>query len=82
MKKDREPHMSIQPKTARKPYRPPSFRMVNAKTAKTELEANGDLKDENVHTMLRLIDEELNPRNTRDIRSYGDSHRNTGGSSD
>jgi hypothetical protein len=37
--------------------------MLNARTAKTELKANGDPKDENVLTMLRLIDELINQPN-------------------
>jgi hypothetical protein len=51
--------MPVPPKLAKKPYRPPSFEILNARTAKAELKANGDPTDENVLTMLRLIDERL-----------------------
>jgi hypothetical protein len=48
------------PKTAKKPYRAPSFELVDAITAKAELEEKGITQE--ARNMLPLIDQSLDRR--------------------
>ena len=45
--------------TKKKRYASPSFKVLDAESAKVELEARGDPQDPNVHRILRSIDEKL-----------------------
>lgn len=47
------------PKTPKKAYIPPSFRMLDAENAKAELKAKREPKDANVPQLLSLIDGQL-----------------------
>jgi hypothetical protein len=42
-------------KVAKKPYKAPSFQVVDAGAAKAELEASGPLNDENARKMLSVL---------------------------
>jgi hypothetical protein len=57
--------MPRKPKAPKKPYRAPSFRMLDARSAQTELKATGDPRDANVQKMLRLMDEQPNRPKTK-----------------
>jgi hypothetical protein len=46
-------------KVRKKPYKLPSFRILNAETAKAELEAKGEPDDPHVRTIIRGIDQQL-----------------------
>ena len=52
--------MPRDPKAAKKPYSAPSFRMLDAPAAQTELKAKREPKDANVQKMLSFIDRQLN----------------------
>jgi hypothetical protein len=47
-------------KIKKKRYASPSFRVLDAETAKAELEAKGQPGDQRVQEMLRAIDQKLN----------------------
>ena len=57
--------MSRDPKATKKPFSPPSFKVLDARDAKAELKARGDRKDANVPKMLSLIDQQLNQRKAK-----------------
>jgi hypothetical protein len=46
-------------KFRKKSYKAPSFRVINAETAKAELEAKGEPDDQQVQTMIRKVDQQL-----------------------
>lgn len=50
------------PKAAKRPYRPPSFRVIDAVTAKAELHAKGAPQDPQVRQMLAQIDKQLDEK--------------------
>ncbi|HYK49287.1 MAG TPA: hypothetical protein VEU94_06155 [Terriglobales bacterium] len=49
-------------KAAKRPYRPPSFQVIDAVTAKAELEAKGAPQDPQVRQMLAQIDKQLDEK--------------------
>jgi len=49
-------------KPAKRPYRPPSFQVIDAVTAKAELEAKGAAQDPQVQQMLARIDKQLDEK--------------------
>ena len=49
-------------KAAKRPYRPPSFQVIDAVTAKAELEAKGASQDPQVRQMLSQIDKQLDEK--------------------
>lgn len=57
--------MPTDPQTAKKPYRAPSFSVLDAQAGQVELKAKGDPKDPNVQKMLSLMDKQLNRRKGR-----------------
>jgi hypothetical protein len=52
--------MPHKPKTAKKLYGAPSFRIFDARAAQAELKVKSDPKDANVEKMVSSIDKELN----------------------
>jgi hypothetical protein len=57
--------MPRDPKTAKKPYIPPSRAALDAGAAKARLQANGDPRDPGVQEMFSVIDEQLNQRKAK-----------------
>ena len=55
-------------KQAKRPYTAPTFQMLDATSAKAELQAKGEPKDENVQQILSLIDEQPDSRRQPKIR--------------
>lgn len=49
-------------KAAKRPYRPPSFQVIDAVTAKAKLEAKGAPQDPQVRQMLAQIDKQLDEK--------------------
>jgi hypothetical protein len=49
-------------KAVKRPYRPPSFQVIDAVTAKADLEAKGAPQDPQVRQMLAQIDKQLDEK--------------------
>jgi hypothetical protein len=72
--------MTWDPKSTKRPYRAPSFEVLDSNGAKTQLETKGDPEDANVPKVLSLIEAQRKQEKTghvvRPSAPGQDDHRN------